>query len=67
MPPKLRVLIKELRAAGFELLRTKGSHQKYKHPKGPNVWLSGKKSADAHYYQVQEVRSVIAKVKDEEK
>ena len=67
MPPKLRVLIKELRAAGFELRRTKGSHRLYGHPKGLKVWLSGKNSADAHYYQLKKVREIITSAKDEKK
>ena len=67
MPPKIRILIKELRAAGFDLLRTKGSHEKYVHPQGPYVWLSGKGSSDAQHYQVKEVRDVIAEVRNEKK
>ena len=67
IPPKLRVLIKELKAAGFELRKTKGSHRRFVHPGGIKVTVSGKSNADAHRYQILEVRNVIAKVKDEEK
>ena len=67
MPPKIRILIKELRAAGFDLIRTKGSHGKYAHPQGPYVWLSGKGSTDELHYQVQEVKDVIAEVRNEKK
>ena len=67
MPPKLRVLIKEIKAAGFELQKGKGSHRKYVHPKGPKIWISGKGNADAHHYQIKEIRDMIAMMKDENK
>jgi len=67
MPSKLRILIKALRAAGFELRRTRGSHRQFGHPNGQKVWLSGKNSADSHHYQVKQVREIIASVKDEKK
>ncbi len=67
MPPKLRVLIKALKAAGFEYHAGKGSHRKYAHPNGTKIWISGKNNADAHHYQVRQVRNVIVMVKNEEK
>ena len=67
MPPKVRILIKALRAAGFELRRTRGNHRRFIHPGGAQLTVSGKDSSDARPYQVQEVRDAIAKVQDEEK
>jgi len=57
MPPKIRLLEKELRKAGFTCL----------HPKGARVTISGKAGANAHPYQVSDVQEVLALVKNERK
>jgi predicted RNA binding protein YcfA (HicA-like mRNA interferase family) len=67
MPPKIRTLIRELKAAGFKYHAAKGSHRKFVHPRGAKIWMSGKNSTDAHHYQVRQVQYAIAVVKNEEK
>ena len=48
MPKKIRDLLKDLRKAGFELDRQKGSHRQFKHPNLPGViTLAGAEGADA--------------------
>jgi len=66
MPPKVRQLIKELKAAGFEQTRSRGSHRRFVHQSGFNLTLSGKPGADAHHYQVSEVMRAILGVMNEE-
>lgn len=62
MPRKIRELLKDLRKAGFELDRQKGSHRQFKHPKLNGViTLSGAEGADAKTYQERQIREVIAK------
>jgi len=67
MPPKVRQLIKELHAAGFEQTRSRCSHRRFTHKNGYSLTLSGKPGADAHHYQVSEVMSAILEVMNEEK
>jgi len=63
MPPKIRILEKALRKAGFTCLPGKGSHRKYVHPNGARVTISGKAGADALPYQVSDVQEVLTLVK----
>lgn len=63
MPPKIRILEKALRKAGFKCLPGKGSHRKYIHPKGVRLTISGKAGSDALPYQISEVQEVLALVK----
>jgi len=67
MPPKVRQLIKELHAAGFEQTRSRGSHRRFTHKNGCSLTLSGKPGADAHHYQVSEVMKAVLEVMNEEK
>ena len=67
MPPKLRELIRDLKAAGFKNRGGKGSHRNFRHPQGINITLSGKAGDDAKHYQVRDVKQVIALVTDEKK
>ncbi len=67
MPPKIRTLIKELKAAGFFVREGKGSHKVFSHAQGVVVTLSGKPGSDAMYYQVQQVKDSIERVKNETK
>jgi len=64
MPRKIRDLLKDLRKAGFELDRQKGSHRQFKHPNLPGViTLAGAEGADAKTYQERQIAEVIAKSK----
>jgi predicted RNA binding protein YcfA (HicA-like mRNA interferase family) len=61
MPRKIRELITDLRKAGFELDRQKGSHRQFKHPRFQGViTLSGGDSDDSKGYQERQVRKAIA-------
>ena len=57
MPRKIRELIKNLKAAGFEeIAGGKGSHRKYSHPKYAGaVTVSGKSGDDAKIYQEKQI------------
>jgi predicted RNA binding protein YcfA (HicA-like mRNA interferase family) len=60
MPKKIRELKAMLRKAGFECEAGKGSHTKWKHPKGQKtVVLSGNDGTDAKRYQEREVREAL--------
>ena len=51
MPRKIRQLLADLRSAGFQLDRQKGSHRQFKHPDSPNViTLAGAEGDDAKRY-----------------
>jgi len=63
MPPKIRILERNLRKAGFVCLPGKGSHRKYVHSEGVRVTISGKTGSDARPYQVHEVQKALALVK----
>ncbi len=65
MPPKIRELIRELTAAGFENRGGKGSHRNFRHSKGVNITLSGKTGDDAKHYQVRDVKRAIEMMTDE--
>jgi predicted RNA binding protein YcfA (HicA-like mRNA interferase family) len=61
MPRKLRQLIADLKASGFEIVPGgKGSHRKFRHSRFPGaVILSGKEGDDALPYQEKQVRNAI--------
>jgi predicted RNA binding protein YcfA (HicA-like mRNA interferase family) len=60
MPRKIRELIADLRRAGFVQEPARGSHRKFRHPKGVTAILSGhKEGADAKTYQERQVRQKI--------
>jgi predicted RNA binding protein YcfA (HicA-like mRNA interferase family) len=67
MPRKIRELIKELNAAGFELVVSagKGSHRKFTHPKYAGaVTLSGREGDDAKHYQEKQIKKAIEEVNE---
>ena len=62
MPRKVRELVKELRAAGFDQVGRagKGSHRKFVHDKYPGaLTVSGGDGADAKPYQEKQVKQAI--------
>jgi predicted RNA binding protein YcfA (HicA-like mRNA interferase family) len=63
MPPKVRILEKQLKKAGFTRLPGKGSHRKFVHATGARLTLSGKPAADALPYQIKDVKHALALVK----
>lgn len=69
MPRKIRELIKDLKAAGFEEIPGggKGSHRKFVHDRFSGaVTLSGQTGDDAKPYQESQVRQAIDEVQDED-
>jgi predicted RNA binding protein YcfA (HicA-like mRNA interferase family) len=67
MPRKIRQLIKDLKAAGFEEIPGgKGSHRKFCHERYAGaVTLSGQGGDDAKPYQEKQVQQAIDEVQDE--
>lgn len=60
MPRKIRELISDLKAAGFEDRGGKGSHRNFVHPDvSKPVTLSGKAGDDAKTYQERAVSKAI--------
>jgi predicted RNA binding protein YcfA (HicA-like mRNA interferase family) len=60
VPRKLRELIADLKRAGFVQEPARGSHRKFRHPKGVTAVLSGhSEGADALPYQEHQVHQVI--------
>ena len=60
MPRKIRQLIADLRKAGFVCESARGSHRKFRHPKGVTAILSGhNEGADAQHYQEKHIRLKI--------
>ena len=61
MPRKIRQLVADLEAAGFDVVvGGKGSHRKFRHPRFSGaVILSGKDGDDAHHYQEKQVRNAV--------
>ena len=60
MPRKIRELIADLEAAGFEDRGGKGSHKNFVHPRIlKTLTLSGKPGEDAKPYQEKAVRAAI--------
>jgi len=62
MPPKVGILERQLKKAGFIYFAGKGSHRKYIHPTGEVVVISGNAGKDAHHYQVKMVQDAISLV-----
>jgi predicted RNA binding protein YcfA (HicA-like mRNA interferase family) len=64
MARKIRELIADLAAAGFQIVPGgKGSHRKFRHPRFPgSVILSGKEGDDALPYQQKHVRNAVREV-----
>ena len=61
MPRKVRELIVDLEAAGFEDRGGKGSHRNFVHPNvSKPVTISGKPGDDAKQYQERAVKRAIA-------
>ena len=65
MPKKIRELRSALSKAGFRVVRTKGSHQRWLHPLLPELPLTiaGKDGDDAKLYIEKEVNEKLAKLK----
>ncbi len=66
MPRKIRLLIKDLKNAGFyEMMGAgKGSHRKYLHERYAGaITLSGQLGQDAKQYQERQVKQAIESVK----
>lgn len=64
MPRKIRELIADLKAAGFEDRGGKGSHRNFSHPNVADVvTLSGKLGDDAKKYQERIVKYAIEESK----
>ena len=60
MPRKIRELIADLKAAGFENRGGRGSHRNFVHPNvAKPVTVSGKSSDDAKKYQERAVAKAI--------
>jgi predicted RNA binding protein YcfA (HicA-like mRNA interferase family) len=60
MPRKIRMLVRDLKRAGFENRGGKGSHRNFLHPpSGARVTVSGKDGDDAKPYQEKEVRDAV--------
>ncbi|MDP9358871.1 MAG: type II toxin-antitoxin system HicA family toxin [Chloroflexota bacterium] len=66
MPRKIRELKADLRRAGFDFRRAKGSHTSWTHPSlpGVSVTISGNDGDDARPYQERDVRSALARLED---
>ena len=64
MPPKVRELIKELKAAGFTDRGGKGSHRNFVHPNGVRITISGGLGADAKPYQEKAVKIAIEQISE---
>lgn len=64
MPRKIRELIDDLKAAGFEDRGGKGSHRNFVHPKvAKPITISGKVGDDAKKYQERAVSKAIEESK----
>ena len=59
MPPKIRDLIRTLKAAGFADRGGRGGHRNFRHPAGARVTVSGGADADAKPYQQRDVARAI--------
>ncbi len=64
MPRRIRELVAELEAAGFEDRGGKGSHRNFVHPNASRpVTISGKLGSDAKKYQERAVKRAIEETK----
>ena len=68
MPKKIRELRSALSNAGFRVVRTKGSHQRWLHPLLPELPLTiaGKDGDDAKSYLEKLIASALNALKDKE-
>jgi hypothetical protein len=68
VPRKGRQLKADLRRAGFELERQKGSHETWQHTRYPGITvnLALGDGDDARYYQEDDVRNAISRVRAKE-
>jgi len=68
MPKKIRELRSALSKAGFQVIRTKGSHQRWVHTLLPELPLTiaGKDGDDAKSYLEKLVKSALNALKDKE-
>ena len=62
MPPKIRELLRDLKAAGFVDRGGKGSHRNLIHPTGVRITISGSTGSDAKPYQEKAVKAALEKV-----
>ena len=62
MPPKIRELISNLKAAGFEDRGGKGSHRNFIHSAGVRITISGSAGSDAKPYQEKAVKAALEQV-----
>ena len=62
MPPKIRELLRDLKAAGFVDRGGKGSHRNLIHPTGVRITISGSTDSDAKPYQEKAVKAALEKV-----
>jgi predicted RNA binding protein YcfA (HicA-like mRNA interferase family) len=68
MPRKIRELRSVLSKAGFQVIRTKGSHQRWVHPLLPEfpLTIAGKDGDDAKAYLEKLVEAALNALKDKE-
>jgi predicted RNA binding protein YcfA (HicA-like mRNA interferase family) len=68
MPKKIRELKAMLRQAGFECVRTRGSHERWMHPALPQcpLTLAGKDSKDAKPYLEKLVNQALQQLDNQE-
>jgi predicted RNA binding protein YcfA (HicA-like mRNA interferase family) len=68
MPKKIRELKTLLRNAGFECVRTRGSHERWMHPALPDfpLTLAGKDGKDAKPYLEKLVNQALQQLADQE-
>jgi predicted RNA binding protein YcfA (HicA-like mRNA interferase family) len=59
VPRKIRELIRDLESAGFVRSGGKGSHRRFRHPKGIGTTLSGNLGDDAKPYQERDVKNAL--------
>jgi predicted RNA binding protein YcfA (HicA-like mRNA interferase family) len=68
MPKKVRELRSELLKAGFEVARTRGSHERWIHPLLPEfpIAVAGKDGDDAKLYLEKLVKAALKALKAKE-
>jgi predicted RNA binding protein YcfA (HicA-like mRNA interferase family) len=66
MPRKIRELRSALSKAGFQVIRTKGSHQRWIHPLLPEfpITIAGKDGDDAKAYLEKLVKTALNTLKE---
>ena len=65
MPRKIREIKAHLRRAGLKESPAKGSHARWEHPRLPGRHtLSGHDGDDARPYQEQQLRALLARLRD---